>query len=463
MSLQKVAIALLVLLILASGFYFASRSGTDPQTYSNDFNVYYFASHEVIEGRNPYQNSMGEWTPYLYPPLLAELILPLALLPLPVAAYLWFLISAASVLVAVWMSVMLVDSGKDQCISLYGRPSVAATLPDESTRGCQGRLPVQGVEKKLSEINYIEVSIAIISLIVLARFILDNFELGQVNTVVMMLAIAHIYLHSKKRKLASSLALALAVSIKLTPALLIAYHLAKREWRFAVQCSAMIVLLLTLSFAPFGSNASAAFSEFINRTVRNEQGFDLAYAGNQSLRGALARRTDSTPEAEPSQSERRPTDAIALTLSLLLLALALIAAALARDTLSAVAPIFCCMILLSPLAWKAHFVMLLLPVVSLVASGQWSVVSGQQSGVGKQKSGVESRESRVWRKYLIAGLLAALFCMFNLTSRRIIGLRVAEWADQHSLIFAGAVLIFFVSVTMTLSNRKPHTSLTTDH
>lgn len=434
MSLPKVAIALLVLLILASGFYFSNRSGTDPQTYSNDFNVYYFAAREVIEGRDPYQNSIGAWTPYLYPPLLAELMIPIALLPLSAAAYLWFLISATSVLLAVWMSVRLIDQSDEESVSkLYAN---------------------------IGSINYYKLVIAIISLIVLARFVLDNFGLGQVNTVVTMLAVAHVYLHSKNRKLASSLALALAVSIKLTPALLIAYHLAKRDWRFAFQCSAMIALLIAVSFVPFGSNAPAAFSEFVNRTIRNEQGFDLAYAGNQSLRGAMGRLIGSKTESESDQSARRPTDTLALALSLLLLILALIAAASARDTISAVAPIFCCMVLLSPLAWKAHFVMLLLPVVSLVKQSRvWS----RESGVGDQKSGVDGRESRVWRKYLTAGVLIVLVCVFNFTSRRIIGLHVAEWADQHSLIFAGALLIFFVSVTMTLSKRKSHNSLTTDH
>src|SRR4030095_12947082 len=97
----------LLFLFIAGGFYFARRSGADPHHYENDFNVYYFASHEVIEGRDPYQNSLGEWTPYLYLPLLAELIIPLALMPLPAAAYFWFLVSASSLIVAAWMSATL--------------------------------------------------------------------------------------------------------------------------------------------------------------------------------------------------------------------------------------------------------------------------------------------------------------------------------------------------------------------
>lgn len=401
MRLPKVAIALLVLLILASGIHFARRSGTDPQTYSNDFNVYYFAARELIEGRDPYQNSLGAWTPYLYPPLFAEALTALALLPLPVAAYLWFLISAASVLVAVWMLVRLAHSGNQESV-----------LKNDESRS-----------------SYKKLAIAAISLGVLARFILDNFDMGQVNNVVMALSVAHIYLLSKNKKLASRVALAVAVSIKLTPALLIAYSLAKKEWRFATECAVMSAILIALSFAPFGSRAPDTFNRFANRTIQNEQGFDLAYSGNQSLRGFLSRMSE-TNEEEPSQFARRPTDTLALLLSLILLVAAIVAAAIARNTLAAAAPIFCCVVFLSPLAWKAHFVMLLLPVVNL------------------------AKESVINKRYLIACLLVTSFCLFNLTSPRIVGVSIAEWADSYSLVFAGAALIFFISVTIAWSNRK---------
>src|SRR2546426_11037785 len=91
-ALGYALLALLVACVLASGIYFARKSGADPQTYSNDFNVYYYAAREVVAGRDPYQRSIGEWTPYLFPPLLAELLLPLPLVPPPVAAYISFVV-----------------------------------------------------------------------------------------------------------------------------------------------------------------------------------------------------------------------------------------------------------------------------------------------------------------------------------------------------------------------------------
>ena len=63
-SPRSIAMVLLVIVILASGIYFARRSGTDPQKYTNDFNVYYYAAREMTAGRDPYQNSLGDWIAY---------------------------------------------------------------------------------------------------------------------------------------------------------------------------------------------------------------------------------------------------------------------------------------------------------------------------------------------------------------------------------------------------------------
>ena len=98
--LFRTVLMALVVCVLMSGIYFAGKSGANPEVYGNDFDVYYYAAREIIGGRDPYQHSLGEWTPYIYPPLLAELVVPLALAPLPIAAYLWFLINAGAIFAA---------------------------------------------------------------------------------------------------------------------------------------------------------------------------------------------------------------------------------------------------------------------------------------------------------------------------------------------------------------------------
>jgi hypothetical protein len=397
---RRLALTMLAIVIVAAGLYIAGKSGGDPLAYRNDFNVFYHAAREVLAGRDPYQSSLAEWTPYLYPPLLAIVLAPLALFPLPVAAYVWFLINAVSIIAAALMSARL---GRD----------------DESTN--EGK--VAG-----SEGGPVAPLVAALSLLIVARFVLDNFSLGQVNPLLAALAAAHVYLYSRDKKIASALVLSIAVSIKLTPLVLIAYHVARRRWKFAAAALATCVALTALSFVPLGSRAPEAFQIFVNRTIKNEQGYDLADAGNQSLRGALARLTlDSTGTLDQVATDlsRRPFDTLTLMISFLLFAVAMIAGSRARTELLAAAPFVCCVVLLSPLSWKAHFVMLILPVVCLVA---------------------EALRARGTRRAILIAVLAVIFVLFNLTSPRVIGLQSAEWADAHSLVFIGALLIFGASL-----------------
>lgn len=400
-----VPLFLLAVLVLVSGFYFAGLSGSDPLVYSNDFNVFYHAAGEVLAGRDPYQSSLTGWTPYLYPPLLAVSLTSLAVAPLPVAAYAWFLVNAVSAIAASWMSAKLA-CGSGQ--SVNGNEN-----PDE----------VVGLRR----IIFLPL-IAACSIAIVARFVLDNFSLGQVNPLIAGLAAAHVYLYSRNKKTASALMLAIAVSIKLTPIVLLGYHIARRRWKFTAACLGLILAIFALSFLPFGSQAPDRFKAFVNRTIRNEQGYDLAYSGNQSLRGAIARLTPPDSRAEDhsaSESSRRPSDPVTLMISLALLAVGMVAARRARSEVVAAAPFVCCLVLLSPLSWKAHFVVLLLPVAFLFA-----VAAG----------------TRGTRREILIAVLAVVFVLFNFTSPAVIGLRAAEWADAHSLVFIGALFIFGASV-----------------
>ena len=405
-TIERAVVGVLALAVLVSGLYFARKSGANPEAYSNDFNVYYHAAREVTGGGDPYQHSLGDWTPYIYPPLLAELIVPLALLPLPVAAYVWFLISAVSMVVAAWMSASLGDDKR------------VRAAPDQH----------------VTELTLWRGAIAAFAVVLVLRFVLDTFHLGQVNAVVAALAVAHVYLYARDRKALSAVALVVAVSIKLTPALLLLYHIAKLRLKFAVACAVLLVAVTALSFLPFGPRGSRAFQTFWSRTVKNEQGYDFAYSGNQSLRGAIARMIDHRSEyTEDEGASREPADLPTILISIALLALAVFAAVRARSELAAAAPFFCCLVLLSPLSWKAHYVILILPAVLLLSLAKTS---------GKARN-------------LIAVTLGLAFVLFNLTSPHVIGLAAAEWADAHSLIFGSALLIFIAcAVSTQLPDRR---------
>jgi len=396
----------LALLVLGAGLYFSQLSGTDPRVYSNDFNVFYHAASEVLSGRDPYQSSLGDWTPYLYTPLLAELLIPLAVLPLKLAAYLWFVINAFALGASAWLSAILVaDPG--------------------------GKLRANDVAERRP--IFISLLVAMGSALVLSRFALDNFSLGQVNSLIAFLCVAHVYLYVKGRKAASALMFALAAGIKLTPILFIVWHLARRRLKFAAACVVVLAAVTLLSFLPLGARAADAWNTFVGRTIRNEQGFDYAYAGNQSLRGLIER---VEGDAGPSDASRSPASAPASITSVVLILFTVLVAARAGDETASAAPFFCLLVVLSPLSWKAHFVSLILPISYLMA-----------------------RTIRGKRGSLAALSLVASLILFNLTSPRVIGLPAAEWADSHSLVLAGA-LITFVACIVELSSSRESQPLT---
>ena len=87
-----------------------SATGVDGQT-AIDFAAYHGAAQAMADGRSPYQAEMLEGPvpaqgrdAYRYPPTFAQLLMPLALLPLPLAAAAWFIAQAAAVLAAVWLA-----------------------------------------------------------------------------------------------------------------------------------------------------------------------------------------------------------------------------------------------------------------------------------------------------------------------------------------------------------------------
>jgi hypothetical protein len=257
--------------------------------------------------------------------------------------------------------------------------------------------------------------------IVVFRFVLDTFSLGQINTVVAALSIAHVFFFCRRKKALSVVALILAVSIKLTPGVLLIYHIAKLRLKFAAACIALLAVVTFVSFLPFGLTASE-FQIFVNRTVRNEQGFNLADRGNQSLRGAIERSIkhgDSSTSMD-SNSSRSPSHPTTFILSIVFIVLSILAAVRARGELAGIAPFFCCAVLLSPLSWKSHFVILMLPIAVLLFQ--------------------EGNSPR--RRLAIAAALLFVFGIFNLTSPHVIGLAKAEWCDYHSFIFVGAMIVF---------------------
>ena len=88
-------------LIVALGIWcsvdVARRARVDPRQpalHMTDFTVYTEAGKAFFDGREPYEVSNIRGWKYLYPPLFALLVAPLAPLAPPVQATVWFVASA---------------------------------------------------------------------------------------------------------------------------------------------------------------------------------------------------------------------------------------------------------------------------------------------------------------------------------------------------------------------------------
>ncbi len=226
----------------------AVRSGTTPERYGNDFTVFYAAAQQAWLTGNPYDIPTRVATPYLYPPLFAQLLVPLAWLPLPVAAFVW---AVGNILAVSWLWRL-----------------VQRVLPPTPDRN----LMYAGWWLALGPI------------------LLGNFLLGQVNLWIAaaitfaLLADAH-----RQHAVTGGLALAAAVSVKLAPALLIPYFVGRRAWCLLAWWAAWMGLGNALSCSALGIHRWTILHDWYQEIILQGWHFDFAVASNQSLYGALLR------------------------------------------------------------------------------------------------------------------------------------------------------------------------------
>lgn len=322
---------LYLVLLLGLGAIYQSRvvshAGSSHLVYGNDFTVFYAAGRGLLESGDPYNHPISVHTPYLYPPLFALLISPLTLLSLPTAATIWYWLNLVFLIVLVW-SAAKYFIGRD----LH----------------------------------------AIILLLLIPRAGIDNLWWGQVNILVALLVL-YWHIWRQRANMLSDIVLALAISIKVTPGIFIVYLLFKKEYQ---ELSRVLVagLVITLLFLlPLGTKAPELVIGWFKRTILNGEGFNWAYLGNQSLRAGIGRffeagNTGSAIYPKVTLIDLGATGAQILFLLSIVLLLGFTAYQFRRRSLGSDREIAICVILMlmiSNLSWKAHFLIMVLPLAVL--------------------------------------------------------------------------------------------------
>jgi len=216
-----------------------------------DFPVYYAAGQSLIGGRTDLYSpdfALGRVMDYRYPPLFLVALTPLWFLPYTLAAYVWYVLSVLELIGCVLIVVRVFPSFRE------------------------------------SWILWIVVAFGVIQYFVMA------LHYGNAHLLATFLLFASLYYVLQQKDLPAAALMALAITIKLTPVLLLPYFVLKRQWTFV---ASVCVFLVAFNIAPsiyFGFRGnSELLRSWYGHVVASQEFHEDNGPINLSLKGQLRR------------------------------------------------------------------------------------------------------------------------------------------------------------------------------
>ena len=306
-------VACLVLpLIISGGSFF------DPWRPSTiDLEVYIYAVKDLLAGRDIYATVTPGWRLYfIYPPIAAILMVPLAIGPY----VFWQLVWTAGLVVAQQSVLRRCGVPRGWKLALVGVAVVLAVEPIRTTLGY-----------------------------------------GQVNTMLMALVVADLLPDApgERRRIPRGTLIGLAAAIKLTPALFVVFAFLIGQRRTAVTAIVSFLVCTGVGAVLLFDETLAFFGGLAGGDTRTASPL---YVGNQSLLGFFVRLGDSSPA----------TTLIGLAIAAIVALLGTLIAAhwwrLGHQAFGvALAGLTTCLV--SPLSWTHHYVWILPFAVALFDRG----------------------------------------------------------------------------------------------
>lgn len=233
---QRLSYALLCMLIIFL-FFQTYRRGLQP--LGSDLRSFLESSQALLRGNNSYQTESA--FPYLYPLFLAFILIPLSLIPLWLSTGLWFLANMSAFLYAISVVPNLaLDKPRINRHELWGVPLLVLF-------GLMFN-PIQ-----------------------------NEFVNGQVNSIILLCCVLFLKNLLEDRKLLASILLAVGISVKLFPLLLVVFLLFRKEYRIAAITGAGTVLFCIAPALLLGRQAGPVLIDYI-RSIIVEGGFLSAQA-----------------------------------------------------------------------------------------------------------------------------------------------------------------------------------------
>lgn len=405
---RKFLAVLLILLAVGYGF-----SATHRQLESgNDFPIYVEAARTLLAGRSPYDAATGLHG-YVYLPFFALVISPLARMPEEAAVWIWYALNV-SMTAAVFLLTRSVLAG----VVDTRRASWAAAL----------------------------------GLIFNARFFLNNYDMGQVNILILLLALLALNLAVNHGRFGiSGCIVGILTAIKPYGAMLLIPFLVRGKWRIALA-----------ALAGFGIAAFVVPSAFVGpRTAASllvdwkdkiilpslEGSLQGSRTWDQSPQAALRRLTVDSPAFDDTRvnvfsisDDMYRTIKRFIQAGLLILLISVWFRRRREDCrlglVSDGALAFLGMLTLFGYNLRGHFVLLLLP---------WAVAASAIH------SGAICRSRH---RSVALGFLALSTALIFLTAQGIIGRAASNWALAYSAVTLGTIIQLGLLVHLRLCMKK---------
>lgn len=388
----------LLLLVIVAAYYPRFASRPDGMT------LYPLGAEALLHGQALEVGAQG----FTYPPFFAFVMIPFVPLPMWLRNLVWYAVLVGTT----WLSYRL-------CERL-----TVASFPELS----------QG--KKIFWLR-------VLSLVLSLKFMLAVLENQAYDVIVFLCVLAGLWGMQAGKDLRAAAGFALAAALKATPLLFLPYLLLRRRVKLFLLC---VVFYASFSFLPdvFFTPQGAPHGYFVTwvhdlavGSVRNKplaeqtRHWEQANLLNQSLRGMVY---EFAHQASGAMSRRNVLLAVYLGFALIVFVLLLRSGRTPQALLLDGSLLLISMLMLSPQSSKSSFVALMLPYVVL--------------------SACVLQEPRA--RWIGGSVLAASFALTTLTSKGIIGKRLAEVCLTSGCVTVGTlVLLVFIGYLVLRRQGRP--------
>jgi hypothetical protein len=216
-----------------------------------DFPVYYAAGQSLLQGRIDLYAAdfaVGKVMDYRYPPFFLLVFIPLWLLPYKVAAYLWYLFSVFQIAACIVFLKNLV------------RPSV--------------------ISKKIWLLVFCGVG----------QYFIIILHYGNAHLLTTFLLFGSLYFALKRKDTKAAVLMALAITIKLTPAFMLIYFLLQKRWRYLSMVAVFLFVFNIFPAVYFGfAQNTQLVKGWYQHVLVNQEFHEVNGPINLSLKGQLRR------------------------------------------------------------------------------------------------------------------------------------------------------------------------------